>query len=101
MVRINGTNRPASIQKSGGSKGAKQSSASGGKQGARGSEHVEVSDASSLREKAQVMLAEVTDVRLDRIEEIRSALEGGTFTYSSKKVATQIVRNALAEHSWK
>ncbi len=101
MVRINGTNRPSSIQKSGGSKGSSKSSASGGSRGAGGSERVEVSDASSLRERAQVMLGEMPEVRMERIEEIRDALESGTFKMSGKKVATQIVRNALAEHAWK
>ncbi len=97
MVRISGTGRPVAIQKS---KVAAKASASGSKSSAAG-ERVEVSDASALREKAKAMLAEMSDVRLERIEEIRDALESGTFIFNSKKVATQIVRNALAEHSWK
>ena len=100
MVRISGTNRPASIQKSGGGKNPSKSSASGGKS-RTGGERVEVSDASALRERAQVMLSEMPEVRMERIEEIRDALESGKFKVSGKKVATQIVRNALAEHSWK
>lgn len=100
MVRIEGSNRPASVQKSGGSKGSAKSSASGGKRGS-GGERVEVSDASALRERAQVMLGEMPEVRMERIEEIRDALESGKFQVSSKKVAAQIVNNALAEHSWK
>jgi len=100
MVRINGTNRPASIQKSSSGKSSSKSSGSGGKPGA-GGERVEVSDASALRERAQVMLSDMPEVRMERIEEIRDALESGSFQVSGKKVATQIVRNALAEHSWK
>jgi len=100
MVRINGSNRPASVQSSGGSKNPGKSSASGGKSGAAG-ERVEVSDASALRERASVMLSEMPEVRMERIEEIRDALESGKFEVSGRKVATQIVRNALAEHSWK
>ncbi|MES0371899.1 MAG: flagellar biosynthesis anti-sigma factor FlgM [Mariprofundaceae bacterium] len=99
MVRIEGSNRPASVQKSGGSKGSAKSSASGGKRS--GGERVEVSDASALRERAQVMLGEMPEVRMERIEEIRDALESGRFKISSEKVAAQIVNNALAEHSWK
>ena len=102
MVRIDGTNRPASVQKSGGSsKGSAKSSASGSRSGARGGERVEVSDAAALRERAQVMMADMPEVRMERIEEIRDALESGRFTFNSKEVATQIVSNALAEHSWK
>jgi len=99
MVRINGTGRPTSIQKpktaskSGGSGGAARSGGAG--------ERVEVSDAASLREKAQVMLADMPEVRLERIEEIRDALDSGKFSFDSREVATQIVRNALAEHSWR
>ncbi len=100
MVRISGTNPPASIQKSGGSKGSAKSSGSSGKRGT-GGERVEVSDASALRERAQVMLSDMPEVRMERIEEIRDALESGSFQISGKKVAAQIVRNALAEHSWK
>jgi len=100
MVRINGTKRPASVQQSGGSKGSAKSSASGGKRGT-GGERVEVSDASALRERAHVMLGDMSEVRMERIEAIRDALESGKFQLSSKKVAAQIVNNALAEHSWK
>ena len=101
MVRIDGANRPGAVQKSGGSKGSAKSSAAGGKSGARGGERVEVSNASALRERASVMLADMPEVRMERIEEIRDALESGKFTFDSREVATQIVRNALAEHSWK
>lgn len=101
MVRIDRTNRSASVQKSGGSKGSAKSSAAGGKSGARGGERVEVSDAAALRERAHVMMADMPEVRMERIEAIRDVLESGKFTFDSKEVATQIVRNALAEHSWK
>lgn len=101
MVRINGSGRPSSVQKSGGSKGSGKAAASGGKRASGGGERVEVSDASALRERAQVMLSEMPEVRMERIEEIRDALESGKFQVNSKKVAAQIVNNALAEHSWK
>ncbi|GAV19432.1 negative regulator of flagellin synthesis FlgM [Mariprofundus micogutta] len=64
------------------------------------SDSVHVTDSASLREKAQVMLADMDAVRMERIEEIRDALEKGTFKSDSRKVATQIVCNALAEHPW-
>ncbi len=99
MVRINGTGRPVSVQKSDDGKDMVQYPAASGEQGGGGGEHVETSDASLLREKAQVMLTEMSDVCPDRIEKIRSALDSGAFIFSSRKVAAQIVKNALAEHS--
>jgi len=91
-MRINRTGRSAGIQKSGGK--SKASSAS------KGSDSVKVSDAASLREKALDMLGEMSAVRLDRIEEIRNALESDSFKSDSRKVAVRIVSNALAEHPW-
>jgi flagellar biosynthesis anti-sigma factor FlgM len=93
-MRINGPGGLTTIQKAGGT--AK------GKSTARGSgDSVKVSDAASLREKAQTMLSEMSDVRMERIEAIRDALESGTFKSDSRQVATRIVSNALAEHmSW-
>lgn len=96
MVRINGTNGSQGIYKS---KTSAKSKGAAGKKSA-GGEHVQVSDAASLREKAQVMLADMPEVRLERIEEIRDALEKGSFQMDSRKVAVQIVSNALAEHIW-
>lgn len=95
-MRIERSGGPAEIQKSkntGKSKG-KQTSSSGSR------DSVHVTDSASLREKAMTMLADMDAVRLDRIEEIRDALESGTFKSDSKKIATQIVSNALAEHPW-
>jgi flagellar biosynthesis anti-sigma factor FlgM len=95
MVRISGTRRPGSIsttKKSGGKSAAKS--------GGSGGETVQVADAASLREKAQVMLANLPEVRLDRIEEIRSSIERGEYEVSGKKVASRIVLNALAERPW-
>jgi len=46
------------------------------------------------------MLSDMSSVRMERIEEIRGALEEGSFKSDSHKVATQIVSNALAERSW-
>ncbi|PJA32266.1 MAG: flagellar biosynthesis anti-sigma factor FlgM [Zetaproteobacteria bacterium CG_4_9_14_3_um_filter_53_7] len=89
-----------------GSTGGVQSSKSAGQgkgksTSAGGSrDSVQVSDSASLREKAQVMLGDMDAVRMERIEEIRDALEKGTFKSDSRKVATQIVCNALAEHPW-
>jgi flagellar biosynthesis anti-sigma factor FlgM len=99
MVRISGSGAAGSIQKAGASGGKGKAKASSGKKSS-GSDRVQVSDAATLRDMAHVMVADMPDVRLERIEEIRDALESGTTNYSSKKVATQIVRNAMAEHSW-
>ncbi len=77
---------------------AKGKAAAGGK--ASSGDKVQVSDAATLREMAHTMMADMPEVRLESIEAIRDALEQGTFQYNSKKVATQIVRNALAEHVW-
>jgi len=96
-MRINRPTGPAGIQSSGSaSKGKGKASAA-----SQGSDSVKVSDAASLREKAQTMLGDMSAVRLERIEEIRDALEGGSFKSDSRKVATRIVSNALAEYpSW-
>ncbi|GEM_PF-1481509 len=98
MVRISGSGATGAVQKAKAS-GGKAKSASSGKK-TSGGDRVQVSDAATLREMAHTMMADMPEVRLERIEEIRDALESGTTNYSSKKVATQIVRNAMAEHLW-
>lgn len=97
MVRISGSGATGAIQKVKASGGKAKAAPSGKKSGG---DRVQVSDAATLREMAHAMMADMPEVRLERIEEIRDALESGTANYSSKKVATQIVRNAMAEHSW-
>jgi len=95
-MRIERTGGPAEIQKTktaGKAKGKQASSSGSG-------DSVQVSDSASLREKALTMLADMDAVRMDRIEEIRDALESGTYRSDSKKIAAQIVSNALAEHPW-
>jgi len=95
-MRINSTSGSAGVQSSGSaSKGKGKGKASGA-----GGDSVKVTDAASLREKAMTMLGEMSTVRMDRIEEIRGALEEGRFKSDSHKVAAQIVSNALAERSW-
>ncbi len=61
---------------------------------------IKVSDAAGLRQRAKVMLTDMPDVRLDKIEGIRNALEQGTYNMNNRSIATHIVRNALAEHAW-
>jgi len=95
-MRINRPSGPTGIQKSGNASKGKSKAGSTG----RGGDSVKVSDAASLREKALVMLSDMSAVRLDRIEEIRDALENGSFKSNSHKVASRIVSNALAEHPW-
>ncbi|NWF36556.1 flagellar biosynthesis anti-sigma factor FlgM [Mariprofundus sp. KV] len=95
-MRIERTGGPAEIHKTktaGKAKGKHTSSSSSG-------DSVQVTDSASLREKALTMLADMDAVRMDRIEEIRDALESGTYKSDSKKIAAQIVSNALAEHPW-
>jgi len=95
MVRISGSSAPSGIHKSAGK------SSSGAKAGKAGrGDKVQVSDASALRERAKVMLSNMPDVRLDKIEGIRDALESGTYQMNSKAVSVHIVRNALSEHAW-
>ncbi len=92
-MRISGTGTSTTIGKT----GKKAAASKGGK--AKG-DKVQVADAAGLRERAKVMLADMPDVRLDKIEEIRDALAQGTYQLNSKAVSTYIVRNALSEHSW-
>ncbi|MBL1352426.1 MAG: flagellar biosynthesis anti-sigma factor FlgM [Zetaproteobacteria bacterium] len=94
MVRISGTGSIGTVQKSTGTR--KKGKASSKKS----TDRVQVSDAETLREVAHTMMADMPDVRLEKIEGIRDALEKGTFQCNSKKVATQIVRNALSERTW-
>ena len=94
-MRINGPAGSVGIQKSGNTSRGKSKASS-----SKGGDSVKVSDAASLREKAQTMLGDMSAVRMERIEEIRNALESGSFQSNSRKVATQIVSNALAEHPW-
>jgi len=95
-MRIERSTGPAEVKqnKSAGKSKGKSASSSGS------GDSVHVSDSASLREKAQVMLADMDTVRMERIEAIRDALEAGTFKSDSRKVASQIVCNALAEHPW-
>ncbi len=95
-MRINSTSGSTGVQSSGSASKGKGK----GKASASGGDSVKVTDAASLREKAMTMLGEMSSVRIDRIEEIRGALEEGSFKSNSHKVATQIVSNALAERSW-
>jgi flagellar biosynthesis anti-sigma factor FlgM len=95
MVRISGPGRP------GGVSGTKRTSGkSAAKAGGSGSEKVQVADAAGLREKAQVMLANLPEVRMERIEEIRGSIERGDYEVSGRQVASRIVINALAERPW-
>ena len=95
-MRINSSTGSAGVQKSGGAaKGKGKAKAAGS-----GGDSVKVSDAAGLREKALTMLSDMSAVRMERIEEIRGALEEGSFKSDSRKVAKQIVSNALAERSW-
>ncbi|MDQ6973603.1 MAG: flagellar biosynthesis anti-sigma factor FlgM [Mariprofundaceae bacterium] len=93
-MRVNRTGTVGPLQKS---TGARKKGKASSKKGA---DRVQVSDAETLRKMAHTMMAEMPDVRLEKIEGIRDALEKGTFQCNSKKVATQIVRNALAERTW-
>ena len=97
MVRISGvggSQKPVQTGKGGGRKRAGKSS------GGRARDQVRVADAASLHERAKVLLADMPEVRLARIEEIRDALEKGVFKMDEKQVAVRIVRNALVERTW-
>ena len=95
-MRINGSSSTGMTQKSQASGKKRKTSARGRSKNDR----VQVSDAETLRAMAKTMLVEMPEVRLDKIEGLRDALEKDLFQCDSKKVATQIVRNALAERSW-
>jgi negative regulator of flagellin synthesis FlgM len=96
MVRISGPNRPSSVSsaKAGGKKRASPSASAGA------SDRVQVADATALRAKAKAMIADMPDVRLERIEEIRGALEQGQYEVDNRKVAARIIINALTERLW-
>jgi len=94
MQGIKGIGRSPAIKKSGTSKSRKKTSVS------MGGETVRLASADHLREQAKAMLAEMPDVRLERIEEIRGALEQGRYRVKAKQVAKRIVANALAEGPW-
>jgi len=95
-MRINNSGGATGIHKAGSAAKSKGK----GSSAAKGGDSVHVADSASLREKAQVMLADISAVRMDRIEEIRDALDKGTFQQDSRKVASRIIANALAEHPW-
>ena len=96
MVRIDkttGINAPASMGSANKKRAPKGSSAAKGGQ-------IHVNDASALREKAKVLLSDISEVRMERIEEIRDALENGSYQVNEQDVAVQIVANALGEKPW-
>ncbi len=96
MVRIDkttGINAPASMGSANKKRAPKGSSAAKGGQ-------IHVNNASALREKAKILLFDVDAVRMGRIEEIRSALENGSYQINEQAVTVQIVTNALGEKPW-
>lgn len=94
MVRISG---PGHV---GGITSTKSSKAKSSKSSSKSGDKIRIADAERLREQAQVMLANMPEVRMERIEEIRDALEQGNYEVPSQEVAVRIVINALAERSW-
>ncbi len=95
-MRINGPNNRSKISSPRSAGKKRQSSSASSASNAQ----VQVADATALREKAQVMLADMPEVRMERIEEIRSALEKGEYKADSAKIAAHIIANALSERSW-
>jgi flagellar biosynthesis anti-sigma factor FlgM len=96
MVRIDkttGINAPAALGSANKKRAPKGGSAAKGGQ-------IRVSDASALREKAKVLLSDINEVRMERIEDIRNALENGSYQVNEQDVAAQIVTNALGEKPW-
>ncbi len=96
MVRIERSGGPAASGPTGSTKrkhSSKSKSASSGGQ-------VSVADATSLRKKAKTMLSDTSDVRIKRVEEIRNALEEGSYEINERNVAVHIVINALTEKPW-
>jgi len=63
-------------------------------------DQIRVADAASLREKAKALLADMPEIRLERIEALRTALEDGSFQMNERQLAAHIVANALAERPW-
>ena len=63
-------------------------------------DRVQISDASGLRARAKLLIAEMPDVRLDMIENIRASIEQGTYQMNSWAISAYIVRNALSERAW-
>lgn len=97
MIRIGGADRTSELTSTK-STGKKRKSGTSRAKGA--ADQVRVADAAGLRETVQAMLADMPELRLDRIEEIRNALENGSYEMDSRKVASRIVTNALAERPW-
>lgn len=97
MIRIGGPDRASELTST---KSAGKKRKSGASRAKGTADQVHVADATGLRETVQAMLADMPDLRLDHIEEIRSALESGSYNIDSRKVASRIVANALAERPW-
>ncbi len=97
MIRISGSD-PVSGLASAKTREKKRKSGTSKSGGA--ADTVRVADAASLREKVQIMLADMPELRMDRIEEIRDALESGSYEIDSRKVAARIITNAVAERLW-
>lgn len=96
MVRISGPGRPGGVSSS----AKREKKTTTAKPQGSGGEWVQVADAASLRQKAKAMLADLPDVRLERIEQIRDALDRGDYQVEGERVARRIVANALAERPW-
>ncbi|MFQ5355963.1 MAG: flagellar biosynthesis anti-sigma factor FlgM [Mariprofundaceae bacterium] len=96
MVRIEKSGSPAAAGPTGSTKRKQSSKSKSASSGGK----VSVADATSLREKAKIMLSDTPDVRIKRVEEIRNALEEGSYEINEQNVAAHIVINALTEKPW-
>jgi len=96
MVRVDRVTGPAGTGVAG-LTGKKR--ASKGKSSSPG-DQIRVADAIALREKAKTLLADMPEVRLERIEALRDALEQGSLQMNERQLAAHIVANALAERPW-
>ena len=64
---------------------------------AKGGDSIELSNASKQIQNAKSAVQGLPDVRLERVTEIKSALDGGEYHVESEKIARKMVNESLSE----
>lgn len=58
---------------------------------------VEISPAGSLLAKAQQVIYDSPEIRADKVAKVKEAVENGTYTIDTAKVADSLIAHALTE----
>ena len=82
-----------------GKKSAKASATSGasGTKGAQGTEHIALSSKAKDIQKAHEALKSSSDIRVDKVERVKTAIAEGRFHVDSNELAEKILKDVITE----